>query len=109
MKNIILIGVADFSNGATRQTVVIKFCAGSYFTGEDNYVAFYQDFAGDVALFVLLQAGIENGVGNVVGNLIGMPLPYRFGRENEFLRHNYFSIYDISGGKQAKYQHIRIL
>jgi hypothetical protein len=56
---------------------------GSDFAGYHNHTGLYERFAGDSAIFVLLNMCIENRIRDSVGDLVGMPHRYGFACKEE--------------------------
>ena len=89
VEDIIVVDVADFSDGSAHDFFEIELGVGGNLSGQHNHVALHEGFAGHAAFFVLREAGVEHGVGDGVANLVGVAFAHRFGGKNEVRGHWY--------------------
>ena len=79
MKDIIIVGITDLTDGGSNELIVVELGAGGNFPCNDNEVRFYKSFTGDTAGGILTEARVENCVRNGITNLIGMAFANRLG------------------------------
>ena len=89
MEYVVVVDVADASNGFSNHLVVVKVGLGGDFTTDHDHIAFDKGFASHSARFVLCEAGIQNGVGNGIANLVRMAFTDGFRRENVIFAHKW--------------------
>ncbi len=79
VENVVIIHVADFTDGVTDDLNVIELGLGGDFATDDGDVAFHIGFAGNAAVGILFEASIQNGVRNGVRDFVGMAFADGFG------------------------------
>ena len=72
MKNIIIVGITDFTDGLAGNGRVIEPSLGRDFAADHDQVALGVGLTGHAAAQVLPQAGVKNRVGNSVANFVRM-------------------------------------
>ena len=80
MENVVIIGVANFTNGFANDFLNIdhftnRFCAdlrNADLAANDDLIRFYESLASDTTVLIDRQAGVENCIGNGVRNFIRM-------------------------------------
>src|SRR5210317_1246342 len=83
VKDIIIIGVTNFTDRFTDHIFVIKLRSGGNLSSNGYAIAFYKSLASYSTVWVLRQACIQYTVGNGVRNFIGVAFANGFRGENE--------------------------
>ena len=78
VKDVVVVGVADFPNGAADESVVVELRAGGDLAGDDHQVGLHQGLAGHPAHRVLGETGVQHRVRNGVANLVRMAFAHGF-------------------------------
>ena len=84
--------IGDESNvaaGVTHDLLIVHGGLGGDLTENHDHVGLGACLAGNLAVSVLLQAGVEHGVGDLVAELVGVPLVHGLGGEEESLRRHF--------------------
>ena len=87
VKHIVLVHVANLTDGGAHDGLVIKLGLRGDFTGENYHVGFDHGLAGHPAVAILRQAGIQHAVGNQVSDFVRVPFTDGLGGENKRFCH----------------------
>src|SRR5205823_6532530 len=87
VKNIVIMRVADFTDGLARDDIIVELGLGGDFAAHDHEIALGVGFAGHAAGGVLGQAGVEDRVRNSIANFVRVALADGLGREDVVFAH----------------------
>ena len=92
MKDVVVIDIADLTNGFTNDFFIVKFGVGSNFSSQNDHIALNQCFASNTALGILFQTCIQYTIGNEIRNFIWVAFANGFRGECKRLNHVYLII-----------------
>ncbi len=96
MKHVVVVRVADFTDGLARDGVEIQFGLGRDFAADDDEVRLGVGFAGDAAEFVLREAGVQHVIRNRIAHLVRMAFANRLRRKDEVLAHVIYGVIGLT-------------